>query len=756
MMPLRRIAQRILYSDRRFVRTLYRLVLGRNPDPTGLRGWLTFLRGNPEERQAVVRGFLESEEASKRWGGLLSGALVKSGVSRTEANSLYTRASEVESAAFLGTAHALDFSFQGVPEVSVVVVHYGKPSLTYAAIASLRSATQIPLELVVVDNDRSLERSGLSPRLRGARYLPQDENLGFVKASNLGAREAKGRHLLFLNNDVRVFPGAVEAGLKTLAEEGEAGAVVGRILHFHGLLQEAGSLVWRDGSTESYGRGEDPEAGEFRFRRDVDYGSAAFLLTPAALFGELGGFDEAYSPGYYEDVDYCLRLWEKGWRVVYEPQSAIWHCEGGTFGPKDSHDITLRNRALFVKTHGALVGRRPARERSTILENRACVRDERRALVVDDRISDPRIGSGHGRARELVLALRTLGYSVTLFGTDAATTSWNRVAGILPPDVEFIGDRGASRLGAFLDERLPQASLLVVSRRHNFELVERRIASRDPALSRIPVLYDMESMACEREILRRKVLGESEAPTLSDDIRREFDLARIADVVIVASDRDRRAIHEAGIERVVTLRHVVRRDGAAPAREQRRGLLFVGAFHAAGTPNSDSMDWFVMHVLPHLQTPGEATVELTVAGFVGKDFEPPWRNRGGVRFVGPQVDLDPLYDAAAVFVAPTRFAGGIPIKVLEAAVHGVPAVVSPLLAEQLGWTPDEEILVAPTDDPKAFAQACRRLLNDAALWSRIQAGARERARRDGSPESFRQQLEQAIRYADESRRARNR
>ena len=68
--------------------------------------------------------------------------------------------------------------------------------------------------------------------------------------------------------------------------------------------------MWNDGTCLGYGRGDDPARAVYQFRRPVDFCSGAFLLTPRALFEELGGFDVDFRPAYYEEVDYCLRLWE--------------------------------------------------------------------------------------------------------------------------------------------------------------------------------------------------------------------------------------------------------------------------------------------------------------------------------------------------------------------------------------------------------------------------------------------------------------
>src|SRR6185436_15403780 len=121
----------------------------------------------------------------------------------------------------------------------------------------------------------------------------------------------------------QLLTGALQNALTTIKTSAGIGAVGGKILLLDGTLQEAGSVVWQDGSCTGYGRGDNPLAPMYNFRRDVDYCSGAFLLTPAKVWKELRGFDEAFKPAYYEETDYCMRLWQRGLRVVYEPTSTI-------------------------------------------------------------------------------------------------------------------------------------------------------------------------------------------------------------------------------------------------------------------------------------------------------------------------------------------------------------------------------------------------------------------------------------------------
>ncbi len=112
-------------------------------------------------------------------------------------------------------------------------------------------------------------------------------------------------------------------------------------------------------------------------------------------------------------------------------------------------------------------------------------------------------------------------------------------------------------------------------------------------------------------------------------------------------------------------------------------------------------------------------------------------NHESVQFLGKVDDLTPLYNRVRVFVAPTRFAAGLPYKVCEAAAYGLPTVAT-LIGSQLGWDNGRELLVA--DEPRSFADACVRLYTDRPLWNRLREKMIKRAAEDFSPERFSEQL----------------
>src|SRR5205823_6101675 len=119
--------------------------------------------------------------------------------------------------------------------------------------------------------------------------------------------------------------------------------------------------VWRNGWTLQYGRGRPPRDPEYAFAREVDYCSGAFMLTRRGVFLDSGGFDEVYSPGYFEDPDYAARLWKAGWRSMYLPGVEVLHYENATSGGVcDLQALLLRNHQTFMRKHADWVATRPS------------------------------------------------------------------------------------------------------------------------------------------------------------------------------------------------------------------------------------------------------------------------------------------------------------------------------------------------------------------------------------------------------------
>ena len=351
-----------------------------------------------------------------------------------------------------------------------------------------------------------------------------------------------------------------------------------------------------------------------------------------------------------------------------------------------------------------------------------------RVLAIDDWVPDPRIGAGAPRALSLLRAIIAAGSPLTLLPTLEDPTGQADPQALLPAAEIALGF-GIKRIADFLRERGDDFDVVIVSRPHN--MAAFRAAARPETLA--ATVYDAEALFAAREALQREVIGQPVfAELVARDLADETALAKGTRMVLAVNAETAAAFRAAGHRDVRILGNAATPRPGAAAFQQRNGFLFVGPAYADDTPNADSLIWFVDCVLPKIRKELGRDVPLAVAGL---QRAPLVRERAGsFTSLGLVDDLTATYAAARVFVAPTRFAAGLPIKVHDAAAHGLPAVVTPLLAGQLGWRHEREVLVAAS--PTEFAAQCLRLHGDAALWERLRAGGLKRVARDCDPARF--------------------
>lgn len=646
---------------------------------------------------------------------------------------------------FLASGDRLVLPRAEAPLVTILLVLWNQAELSYACLAALATETTIPVEILIADNASTDRTADLLARIDGANILRNSDNLGFLRAVNQAAAAARGEHLLLLNNDAVMRPGALRAALETLTAAPDIGAVGGRIVLLNGRLQEAGSLIWRNGACLGYGRNLPPDAGEVMFRRDVDYCSGAFLLFRRDLFREMGGFDDRFAPAYYEETDFCVRLWQRGLRVVYEPQAVIDHFEFGS-SEKSGAALALqqKNQRLFLEKHRAFLAGQAEADPANLLaaRSRATTPRAERVLVLDDRVPLPPLGAGFPRACHLLHAMVASGRQVTTYPIHRPDESWEAIRTWLPPTVEVMLSEGKGGLEAFLNRRKGFYDTVIVSRPHNMLLLRALLRADPMLLGGARLIYDAEAVFAGREKHRAQVLGlTAEAAQADRAIDAEVALAAVAQRIATVSPMEAAYFTARGYRDVHVLGHGIAPKPTNRPFAARHDLLFVGLLAPEGSPNVDSLLWFGQAVMPHLRPLVPEGVALQAVGRRDADSLDALAG-SGVRLVGPVADLTPIYDRARVFVAPTRFAGGIPHKIHEAAAFGLPTVTTPLLAAQLGWTAGEDILTA--DTPEDFARQVAALYQDADLWQRVRTNALARLTADCDPGRFQQAVEQLL------------
>ncbi|HWT04437.1 MAG TPA: glycosyltransferase [Xanthomonadales bacterium] len=622
------------------------------------------------------------------------------------------------------------FEATASPRASVIVLVYSSAAYVEAALRSVLETTdpRFPYEVIVVLNGARRDVAAKARRSAlGARVIESEANLGFGGGCNLGAANARAPYLVFLNDDVTVRTGWLEELVATADARPDAGAVGSRILNADGTVQEAGSVIFADGSTMPVGRGLPAATPRYRALRKVDYCSACSLLVRRGAFEAVGGFDLRYFPAYYEDVDLALKLREAGWSIVYQPASELVHVESTSTTSDFKSYLFRRNGRTFRRMwspalaafesggphDAASVARAITRARGTVAD----------VLVVDDRLPDAGLGSGYGRLAELCRDLADGPYAVTFYSTSGGSSD------------RFLGECGVEildgDLAAWIRDPATRIDVAVISRPHNWERAAALIRRYHPDAA---LVYDAEALFHRR--IRQQLELERDGArraTLEREFRAAYDLegkiARMADHLVCVSLDEEKALRSFAphtpLDHVVATASdiVTRSDGFG---ERRPHAVFIAGWMAGpGSPNVDALRWFAGEVAPLIAKRAPEAVTLVTGG------NPPDEvlrlRSAGVRVVGYVDDLAATYAAARVAIAPIRFGAGVKIKTIEAVQHGVPVVATTTGAE--GIELDDPECVAIHDDPAGFAGAVVRLLRDEAAWTRAHEAACRQAER---------------------------
>ena len=601
------------------------------------------------------------------------------------------------------------------PLVSVIIPVHNKLEYTIGCLNSIvKHMPSVALEVLVVDDCSSDATQARLAERDDIRYLRNGANLGFVGSCNRGAEESLGTYLFFLNNDTLVTPGWLDHLLATFDTQRDVGLVGSKLVYADGRLQEAGGIIWADGSGWNWGRLSDPAAPEFNFLRDVDYCSGAALMIPRALFKELGGFDARYAPAYYEDTDLAFMVRARGLRTLYQPLSQIVHYEGvsaGTDLGSGMKSYQVRNRDIFINKwrhvladHGDPELRPP--------RHSADRRPIARMLLIDDCTPTPDQDSGSVDMINYLRMLIDFGYRITfipktnLLHYGAYTTALQAlgVECLFHPYIESV-DQVIRERGAEFDV------VMLVRARTAFDCIGT-VRTHCP---RARIIFNTVDLHFLRE--RRRAQIESGTPTS----RAAAEMERIeryvmdrADTTIVISSAERELLASEAphvrVRVIPLLREITGRSGGF---EERSGLVFVGGFRHP--PNIDAAHWLCTEIWPLIRgaLPG---AELSI---IGSHLVPEVESLAGngVRVLGFVNDLEPVFSNARLSVAPLRYGAGQKGKVVTSLGYGVPCVLTTIAAEGLGL--NEEYGAAIADDPAAFAEAVIRLYHDAQLWRRL-------------------------------------
>ena len=615
------------------------------------------------------------------------------------------------------------------PRISIVVPVHNQLHYTAACLHSVITATNsASFEIIVVDDASSDGTRRWLKRCRGLKVLTNRSNLGFIGSCNRGASTARGEFIVFLNNDTKVTDRWLDAMLAVFEQQSEVGVVGARLVYADGSLQEAGGMIFADGSGWNYGRGDDADRPQYSFVSETDYVSGACLMLHRSLFEQLEGFDTHYSPAYYEDTDLCFRVREQGLKVMYQPAATVVHFEGVTSGTDESSGTKRYqavNREKFIQRWQHRLERQPQqdiREQSADpVRHLRYHRYAKRALVIDAVTPMPQQDSGSVRMFALLKLLDQIGYQTSFMPSNLAWAGVDSIE-LQQAGIEVLTAPWLNDVEDWLAEHGRDLDLVLVSRHYVLSPLMRLIRYYCPHAH---LLFDTVDLHFLREQREAELAGNAAVRREAARTRRaELHLVDQADATLVVSEFEADLLADLKPDarvQVVSNVHSLQDPGKSWA--ERKELLFVGGFQHP--PNQDAAVWLIDEILPLIRAE-LPDVRLHLIGSKMPD-EIRERRAEGLVVHGFVADLEPYLNGCRVSLAPLRYGAGVKGKVNQAMSHGLPVVATSCAAEGMYTRHEQDVLMA--DTAEAFAAEVVRVYQDQALWETIATNGRENVER---------------------------
>ncbi len=647
---------------------------------------------------------------------------------------------EIARYAKLAPPGPLDFKTVSQPEVSIIIPVHNQSSYTYNCLKSLhqRTTDKIPFEIIVIDDASTDDTTEVLQAIAGIRVLRNTTNLGFIQSCNRGIEEARADWVCFLNNDTQILPGWLEALVQTMRSHSNIGAVGSKLIYADGRLQEAGGIIWQDATGCNYGRLNSPQEPQYNYLRPVDYCSAASLLVRADLLADLGGFSTDFLPAYYEDTDLCFALRDRGYDVLYQPQSQLIHYEGVTCGIDETSGVkqhqTINRDKFQHKWQTALQHHCHSQRDGAVLgARRLCARPI--ILVIDSYVPAYDRESGSCRLFHILKLLLELGCT-PIFLPNNGLPAEPYTSELQQMGIEVLYTTpNQPDLQLQLRDRLPMLDLAWVCRPQLCEKYFDLLRSRPD----LPAIYDTIDLHFLR-MQRQEDYMKSNDGDLSWQQMKELELgyARAADATVVVTDVEQKLLAELGIDRVRVVPNIhISYAGTLPEFDARSGLLFIGGYNHQ--PNVDAVVWLCQEIMPLVWAEDP---EMTVT-LLGSNPPDGVRELGGDRVIvtGYLADVDPYFLQARLFVAPLRFGAGMKGKIGHSLSYGLPVVTTSIGSEGMGLVAGTDAIVC--DEPGVFAKEVLSLYGDRDRWTKMSAQSLRTIQRFG-PEGLKGSLQSLV------------
>ncbi|MGC1377555.1 MAG: glycosyltransferase [Anaerolineales bacterium] len=599
------------------------------------------------------------------------------------------------------------------PTVSIIIPVYNQIEYTLNCLVAIAaSQDQAAYEVIVMDDASTDKTQKLLEKIRGIRYIRSANNRGFLVSCNEAAKRANGKYLVFLNNDTRVRALWLDNLLATFSLVPRAGLAGSKLIYPNEKLQEAGGIIWADGTGKNYGRNDDPQNCIYNYVRDADYISGASIMLPKTLWESLGGFDLQYQPAYYEDVDLAFKVRRAGYKVIYQPFSQITHFEGGSNGVDLTSGIkqyqVVNHKKFYATWQSTLASYGLPGETPDYVQRDRLSRAQ--VLYIDDLTPQPDRNAGAILSECYMTTLRDNGYAVALLTHFDARYADHYTQSLQKKGIECIYSPYLASSEDYIEQNGARFDYVIISRASVAAGLIDCVKEFAPQAKVVFNTIDLHFMRLERAAALSKKDDDLESARKIREI--ELDIIQKSDCTLVVSNVEAKLLSDllpnAKVRVVPFPADIFEPENGY---DERNDVVFLGGF--MHTPNIDAVLYFANEIWPLVsqKLPGTRFV------IAGPDAPQEILDLASDTIVvkGFVEDLGSLFTTAKLSVAPIRYGAGIKGKVLASLGYGVPCIATSVATEGIGLTNGENILVA--DTPAAFAEAIVRAFTTPESWN---------------------------------------
>lgn len=580
-------------------------------------------------------------------------------------------------------------------EISIIIPIYKKRFNLFRCLESLsKSNLKLPFEVIIIDDFPNAKKPFFIDDQ--IKYIKNVSNLGFLKSCNKGSEKANGKFFYFLNDDTIILNEKTILKLyQRIKSDDFIGIVGSKVLYPNLLIQEAGCVTFSDGNCYQIGNLQNKHQDDYNYYKEVNYVSGCSLFIRAKLFFKTK-FDEMYMPGYYEDVDLAFTVRKENYKVVYEPESEIIHCEGSSAGTDLNVGMkrfqNINKEKFFRKWENYLINNLI---RSNISSLDASFLNQRIIIFIDDLLPDENRDAGSFIPLFLIKYYQEKKFQICFFIKEINLDDKN---------IKNLQNQGVRVI--YFEKSL----LNIVSKMKNS--IDAVVLLRPKNLQRyqsilnqlnIKIIYhfvDLHFLRLERE----KKFNSRTLENIDEIKKIETNLVRKNFINLTCSKFEYQIlVNNYNINNVIYLPLFYPNQGyknynIKASDVKKLNLVFLGSTNHM--PNMDAIENFIQNILPLIDKKISTCLHLVGLNNVKLNK---YSHNNNIIMHGSVGDLYSIFKKIDIAISPLRYGAGAKGKIISYAMYSLPVICSDISIEGTEFLNKEHLIISDPNSYQTYA-----------------------------------------------------